>query len=487
MEQGVIARLTQRLTRRDFSCAELTEAYLQAVREENPVLNAYVRVTEDRAREAACRVDARLARGETLRPLEGIPLSLKDNFSTKGIETTCCSRILQGYTPVYDAAVWEALGQNGAVLLGKTNMDEFAMGSSCRTSCYGGARNPLDPSRSPGGSSGGAASAVAAGLCAYALGSDSGGSVRQPASFCGVVGLKPTYGAVSRYGLVAYASSLDQIGPVAACVEDAAAVFDAISGRDPRDSTCRGAAGPTLPGLRRSIRGRKIGWAREWFEGIPEGICAALERAARTYRALGAELVELSLPELSYALPAYHILACAEAASNLGRYDGVRYGARARGASAREAVCRARSEGFGREVKRRILLGTYVLREGDAGQYYQKAQQARRALSAAFRRAFRQCALLLAPSSPQTAFPMDAVPEDPAKGYQSDVCTAPASLAGLPAVSLPCGADENGLPIGLQLVAPLFEEALLLNAAWQFERAAGPSQAVKKGGNLLAV
>ncbi len=487
MEQGVIARLTQRLTRRDFSCAELTEAYLQAVREENPVLNAYVRVTEDRAREAARRVDARLARGETLRPLEGIPLSLKDNFSTKGIETTCCSRILQGYTPVYDAAVWEALGQNGAVLLGKTNMDEFAMGSSCRTSCYGGARNPLDPLRSPGGSSGGAASAVAAGLCAYALGSDSGGSVRQPASFCGVVGLKPTYGAVSRYGLVAYASSLDQIGPVAACVEDAAAVFDAISGRDPRDSTCRGAAGPTLPGLRRSIRGRKIGWAREWFEGIPEGICAALERAAGTYRALGAELVELSLPELSYALPAYHILACAEAASNLGRYDGVRYGARAYGASAREAVCRARSEGFGREVKRRILLGTYVLREGDAGQYYQKAQQARRALSAAFRRAFRQCDLLLAPSSPQTAFPMDAVPEDPAKGYQSDVCTAPASLAGLPAISLPCGEDENGLPIGMQLVAPLFEEAWLLNAAWQFERAAGPSQAVKRGGNLLAV
>lgn len=472
---GRIARLQQRLQRRELSCTELTRAYLDAIERENPRLNAYVYLTPEPALATAAAVDKRLAAGEPLRPLEGVPMTLKDNLSTTGLPTTCCSRILQGYTPIYDATVWRLLKEQNAVLLGKTNMDEFAMGSSCESSCYGPAHNPYHLGHVPGGSSGGGAAAVGANLAAYALGSDTGGSIRQPASFCGLTGLKPTYGAVSRYGLIAYASSLDQIGPIAATVEDAARIYDAIALPDVLDATCTGGAEPTLPTLREPLRGLRVGLAAEYFERLPEGIHRALEAAARLYQSLGAQLVELRLPLLRAALPVYYILACAEASSNLGRYDGIRYGYRATGyRSIHEMICKTRSEGFGAEVKRRILLGTYVLSAGYYDAYYKKAQALRGQIVAAFAGCFAQCDLLLAPTVPVTAFPLGFTAHSQVETYQTDLCTVPVNIAGLPAVSVPCGMDEAGLPIGMQLIGPRFSERRLLQAAWQYEQARPP-------------
>lgn len=472
--ESQIRTLHERLQKGEISCVALTEQYLAAVKADQQGLNAYVCATEEAALEAARRVDEKIAKGETIGLLEGIPMTLKDNMSTDGIETTCCSKILTGYTPIYDAFVWKTLKEQNAVLLGKTNMDEFAMGSSSENSYFGGSKNPFDVGHVAGGSSGGGASAVGGNLAVYALGSDTGGSIRQPASFCGLVGLKPTYGAVSRFGLIAYASSLDQIGPITHTVEDAAIVFDAISGYDAMDSTSQGRKCETVLTLKEDIKGKTIGIAREYFDGVQGDVKQALEDAIEVYRSLGAEIVYFDMPVLKYALPVYYIIACAEATSNLGRYDGVRYGYRTENyRNVDEMICNTRSEGFGAEVKRRILLGNYVLSSGYYDAYYKKAQSLRGSIVKAFNKAFTACDVLLAPTVPMTAFPLDFTHKDPIETYQTDICTVPVNICGLPAVSIPCGFDGKGLPIGMQLIANRFEEAKLLNIAYQYEAQKG--------------
>ena len=469
-----IRSLQSMLQGKEISCTELTQTYLDAMERDNQKLNAYVSATPDAALAAAKLVDEKLARGEALSPLEGIPMTLKDNISTKGIPTTCCSKILEGYVPIYDATVWKLLKEQNAVLLGKTNMDEFAMGSSCETSCFGGAANPHNLDHVAGGSSGGVASAVGGNLAAYGLGSDTGGSIRQPASFCGLVGLKPTYGAVSRFGLVAYASSLDQIGPITTNVEDTALVFDQICQYDPMDSTSKGAQGNTVSHLKDDPKGKKIGIAKEYLEGLKPEVEAAIQQAMKTYEAMGCELVDISLPALKYALPVYYILACAEASSNLGRYDGIRYGYQADSyLNTHDMICKTRSAGFGKEVQRRILLGTYVLSSGYYDAYYKKAQNLRGSIVRTFREAFAHCDAILAPTVPMTSFPKGFTSQDPIETYQTDICTVPVNICGLPAVSIPCGFGEKELPIGMQLIGNTFGEADILNLAWQFEQATG--------------
>ncbi len=455
----------------ELSAAELTEKFISAVEKENPAINAYVKTTFDLARAQALAVDEKIKSGREIDLLEGIPMTLKDNISTDGIETTCCSKILGGYVPIYDAFVWDKLKNGGAVLLGKTNMDEFAMGSSCETSYYGGAHNPHNTEHVSGGSSGGAASAVGANIAVYGLGSDTGGSIRQPASFCGIVGLKPTYGAVSRYGLIAYASSLDQIGPITTSVEDAAIVFDHISAKDPMDSTSKGASETTADKLTGDIKGLKIGIAKEYFDGLNDDVRENLENAIKTYESLGAQIVRFELPILKYALPVYYILACAEASSNLGRYDGIRYGYRTESYTGiHDMICKTRSEGFGKEVQRRILLGTYVLSSGYYDAYYKKAQNLRGNIVEAFRKAYDICDVILAPTVPMTAFKRGFTSQDAVQTYQTDICTVPVNIAGLPAVSIPCGKGANGLPVGMQLIGNSFCESTVLNAAFAFEQ-----------------
>lgn len=468
-----ILEIQRRLQEGETTCKALTEEYLHAIEQENGELNAYVKLCPETALEAAERVDEKLKRGEKLQPLEGVPMTLKDNISTRGIETTCCSKILEGYRPIYDATVWERLKAQNAVLLGKTNMDEFAMGSSCENSCYGGAKNPYDHGHVAGGSSGGVAAAVGARLAAYGLGSDTGGSIRQPASFCGLVGLKPTYGAVSRYGLIAYASSLDQIGPITENVTDAALVYDAIAGHDERDSTSMAIPEQTADGLGKPLTGLRVGVCEEYFTGVRPEVEQAVRDAIETYRALGAEVKTVSIPSLSYALPVYYILACAEASSNLGRYDSIRYGYRTTDSylGTHEMICKTRSEGFGKEVQRRILLGTYVLSAGYYDAYYKKAQNLRGRIIGDFARAFASCDLLVAPTVPMTAFPSGFTAQDAVETYQTDICTVPINIAGLPAVSVPCGFDGKGLPVGMQLIGPTFSERRLLQAAYGFEQA----------------
>lgn len=475
MAEGKIKHYSKMLENKEISCKELAEKFLTEIESANKDLNAYVTVTADTALETAKKVDAKLAKGEKLAPLEGIPMTLKDNISTKGIQTICCSKILEGYTPIYNATVWETLSNQNAVLLGKTNMDEFAMGSSCETSCFGGAANPHNINHVAGGSSGGVASAVGGNIAVYGLGSDTGGSIRQPASFCGIVGLKPSYGAVSRYGLIAYASSFDQIGPITTTVEDAAIVYDAISGYDKLDSTSQGRKGaPTADSIRNDIKGMKIGIAREYLDGVRDDVKVSIEKACEVYKSLGAEIVYFNLPALKYALPVYYILACAEASSNLGRYDGIRYGYRTSSyKDVNEMICKTRSEGFGDEVKRRILLGTYVLSAGYYDAYYKKAQNLRGSIVNAFKKAFESCDVILAPTVPMTAFEKGNAISDPIETYLTDICTVPVNIAGLPGVSIPCGFNAKGMPIGMQLIGNTFCEATILNAAWQYENAAG--------------
>lgn len=471
---GKIAETGRLLREKELSCTELTQQYLNQIDAVNQDLNAYVTVTGEKALETAKKVDQKIAAGETLSPLEGIPMTLKDNISTKGIETTCCSNILKGYKPIYNATVWDILQEQNAVLLGKTNMDEFAMGSSCETSCFGGARNPHNLKHVAGGSSGGVASAVGGNIAVYGLGSDTGGSIRQPASFCGIVGMKPTYGAVSRFGLIAYASSLDQIGPVTTSVEDAAIVYDAVSLYDKRDSTSQGRKGaPATDTLKNDIKGMKIGIAREYMDGVRDDVRKAIEDAVEVYESLGAEIVYFDLPALKYALPVYYILACAEASSNLGRYDGIRYGYKTpKYMDVNDMICKTRSEGFGKEVQRRILLGTYVLSAGYYDAYYKKAQNLRGSIVKAFQKAFEQCDVILAPTVPMTAFECGKAVSDPIETYLTDICTVPINIAGLPAVSVPCGFNAKGMPIGMQVIGNSFCEGTVLNAAWQYENAA---------------
>lgn len=470
---GYIEKIQSMLQNGEISCVELTEKYLQAIEEANGELNAYVTVTPEVALEQAKQVDEKIKRGEKLLPLEGVPMTLKDNISTNGIETTCCSKILKGYKPIYDAKVWEILKKNNAILLGKTNMDEFAMGSSCETSCFGGATNPFNTDHVAGGSSGGVASAVGGDIAAFGLGSDTGGSIRQPASFCGIVGLKPTYGAVSRYGLIAYASSLDQIGPITKTVEDASLVYDVISEYDENDSTCEGRQGePTYDTLNNDIKGMKIGIAREYLEGVREDVKEAVLEAAKKYEKMGAEIVYFDLPALKFALPVYYILACAEASSNLGRYDGIRYGYKTEHYEGiHDMICKTRSEGFGEEVKRRILLGTYVLSAGYYDAYYKKAQNLRGTIIKAFDDAFKNVDVILAPTVPMTAFKSGEATSDPVETYLTDICTVPINIAGLPSVSVPCGFNKKGMPIGMQIIGDKFKEGKILNVAYKYEQA----------------
>ena len=465
------------------SVKEAVQAALDRISAQNGRLNAYITVTGERALARAERLQAGVKGAQS--PLYGVPMALKDNICTRGVPTTCASKILEGFAPPYNAAVVDRLADAGAVCLGKLNMDEFAMGSTSETSFYGPVRSPWDLSRAPGGSSGGPTAAVAAGLGWYAIGSDTGGSIRQPASHCGVTGIKPTYGAVSRYGLVAYASSLDQLGPLGRDAADCAAVLDALRGRDRRDATSLDSPrGGLLRGLTGDIRGLKVGLPAQFFgDGLDGAVRAAVLAAADVLARRGAELVELSLPALEYAVAAYYIIACAEASSNLARYDGVKYGRRAEGCrSLDELYRRTRTQGFGPEVKRRILLGAFVLSAGYYDAYYKKALQAKAAVSGAFSQAFQQCGLLLGPVSPAAAPRLGGSLSDPLRMYLGDAYTVPANLAGLPALSMPCGFDPGGLPIGAQLIGPPFSEGLLLNAAHAFQLDTDWHRRAPKGG-----
>lgn len=454
-----------------LSCTELTEAFLSAAEKENPGLNAYISITKDAALKTAAEVDAKIARGEELGPLEGIPVVIKDNICTKGIRTTCASRMLENYVPFYDATVWELLNAQGAVLIGKGNMDEFAMGSTNETSYFGRAKNPHNYDYVAGGSSGGVAAAVAGKLAAFGIGTDTGGSIRQPASFCGVYGLKPTYGAVSRYGIVTYASSFDQAGVFANSAEDTALVFDAISKRDERDMTSVGSMVSSYENLGRSIKGLKIGIASEDLVASDEEVNAAVENAKEIFKSLGAEIVEIKLPFIKDCLPVYYILACAEASSNLGKFDGVRYGYHAEDYDdVWDMMSRTRSEGFGDEVKRRIILGTYVLSSGYFDAYYKKAQRLRASITKEFDKILDTCDMILAPTVPIT--PLKAGAQmSPVDLYRTDICTCAVNIVGLPSMSVPAGFTENDLPVGVQLIGGRFKEDVILNAAYAFEKA----------------
>lgn len=466
---GVVG-LSRALKTRAVSAREAALACLREVERREPGLHAFLTVTEEEALAQADWVDARRAAGEPLSPLAGIPFGLKDNICTRGIRTTCASRMLESFVPPYSAAAAERLSQS--VLLGKLNMDEFGMGNSTQCSAFGGTANPWDETRVPGGSSGGAAAAVAAGEVLFALGSDTGGSVRQPAAFCGVTGLKPTYGRVSRYGLVAFASSLDQIGPLARDVRGCAAVYQEIAGHDPRDATSSPApVEDCLQDLEKGAAGLRAALPREALElAGPDARRCTLE-AARALEQMGARVEEISLPFWKDMLPAYYVLSSAEASSNLARYDGVRYGRRAQGAGSwQELMRRSRSEGFGREVKRRILLGAFVLTKERFEAYYARAQRVRQAAAAGLAGVLGRCDLLLTPTSPEGPWQRGrSLP--PASAYQADLFTVPASMAGLPALSLPFGTDREGLPVGVQLIGRAFEEKLLLQAAFALEEA----------------
>lgn len=468
----MILKLHKMLKSKEISCVELTKKYVDMAKKLNSRYNAYVKITDEVAIEAAKRVDKKIASGEDIGLLEGIPASLKDNISTKGLLTTCCSKILQNYVPIYDAFAWEVLKRCGIVLVGKTNMDEFAMGCTCETSCYGGAKNSVNSDYVAGGSSGGAASAVGAGLCVFGLGSDTGGSVRQPASFCGIVGLKPTYGAISRYGLIAYASSLDQIGILATSAFDVAAVFDEIAICDEQDSTCQGSSKKAVPGIENSVEGLKIGFCKQMFDLATDEVKVNVQNALEVYKKAGAEIVNVNLSSVDYALAAYYVIACAEASSNLGRYDGIRYGFRTskpyRGVH--DLICKTRSEGFGEEVKRRILLGTYVLSAGYYDAYYKKAQAIRKKIVSEFDEAFKNCDAIATPTVATTAVKSNMSFDDVTSSYQTDCCTVPVNIAGLPAISVPCGFGKEGLPVGLQLIGPRFSEHRLLCLAHNFEK-----------------
>lgn len=469
---GSVRYLHNLLIKREISSRELTEKYLEAIERDNSSLNAFVNVTKNQALSAADEADKRFKNKEDTDILEGIPMALKDNISTRGIDTTCCSKMLLGYKPVYDATAWYRLKEKGAVLLGKTNMDEFAMGSSTENSCFGKTSNPFDLNRSAGGSSGGSAAAVAGNLAVYALGSDTGGSVRQPASFCGIVGLKPTYSSVSRQGLIAFASSLDQIGTMGKSVEDVALVFDAVAGHDPLDSTSDFSyKADTFSSLNKSLRGRTLAVVKEFFEGIEPAVKESLEKAIKIFEELGVNIKYCSMPQIEYSLPVYYILACAEASSNLSRYDGVRFGNRTKEpfADIQEMMCKSRSEGFASEVKRRILVGSFVLSRGYYDAYYKKAQLLRKELVDAFEKVLTDCDAILTPTSPTTSFKTGRITEDPVENYRADICTACVNVAGLPAVSVCCGYDKKGLPVGMQIIGDKFCEAAILNFAHIFE------------------
>ncbi|MDO5299551.1 MAG: Asp-tRNA(Asn)/Glu-tRNA(Gln) amidotransferase subunit GatA [Clostridia bacterium] len=462
--------LGARIQSREIGVAEAARACLDRIAAVDKTVNAFITVTEREAMAQAEAVQRRIDSGELTHPLAGVPMAVKDLISTKGVPTTCASRMLENYVPVFDATVVGKLNAIGAVCLGKTNMDEFAMGSSTESSYFGVTRNPWDETRVPGGSSGGSAAAVAAREVFYALGSDTGGSIRQPASFCGVTGIKPTYGAVSRYGLLAYASSLDQIGPLTVDAADAAAVTRAIMGRDLYDSTSVDVPLPDMP-QGDSLTGLRVGIPEDYFgEGLGEDVRARVLEMGRTLEALGAELVPVKMPMLDYAIPAYYVLACAEASSNLSRYDGVKYGFRPeKFEDLHDLYITARSEGFGAEVKRRIMLGAFALSSGYYDAYYNKALRVKALIKRAFDACFEQADVLLTPAAPTTAYKLGAHTDDPIQMYLGDIYTVSVNMAGLPGMVVPCGFDGDGLPVGAQLIGRAFGEQTLFAAAHAYQ------------------
>lgn len=466
--------LKEKLDKKELTSEEITKAYAQRIEEKEKDVQAFITVLTDEAVEKAKQIDDRKAKGETLSPYSGIPVGIKDNICMKGVKTTCASKMLANFVAPYDASVMEKLNQENLIPLGKLNMDEFAMGSSTEYSYFQKTRNPWNLNTVPGGSSGGVAAAVAADMVPWALGSDTGGSIRQPASLCGVVGLKPTYGLVSRYGLVAFASSLDQIGPITKDVEDSAILLNMITGHDEKDSTSVELEKKDYTkSLKNDVKGLKIGIPKEWYgEGLNEEVKAKLEQAIEKYKELGAIVEECSLDVANYALATYYIVACAEASSNLGRFDGIRYGYRAENyTNLKELFKNSRSEGFGDEVKRRIILGTYVLSSGYYDAYYKKAQQVRTLVKQKFDEAFEKYDVLLTPTSPTVAFEFGAKANNPLEMYLADICTVSINIAGLPGISLPCGVDSKGMPIGMQLIGNRFSEETILNAAYTYEQA----------------
>lgn len=467
-----IHELHAKLVAKELSAVELTKAVIAHKEKVEPTVHAYLSDTHEQALATAEAVDRKIAAGEAIAPLAGIPGAIKDNICIAGQRATCASKMLENFVPPYNATVIEKLQANDYVSLGKVNMDEFAMGGSTENSAWAKTTNPWNAEYVPGGSSGGSAAAVASGSAIWALGSDTGGSIRQPGSYCGVVGLKPTYGTVSRYGLIAFASSLDQIGPLTRDVTDAAIVLNAISGHDHRDSTSIPGARPDYTkALVKDVKGLTIGLPKEFYgEGISADVRKVLEDAAKTYEKMGATIKEVSLPTSKYALSAYYIIALAEASSNLARYDGVSFGMRVPADNLVEMSTKTRTAGFGAEVRRRILLGTYVLSSGYYDAYYLKALKARRLIKNEFDAAFEQCDLLLTPVAPGTAFKFGEKVDDPLSMYMEDICTTPVNLAGLPGISVPAGFGSNGMPIGMQLLAPAMGEETLLRAAFSFEQ-----------------
>ena len=466
------------LKKKEFSSVELTQAHLDAM-EAHRDLNAYILETPDQALAQAKRSDEKYASGDNA-PLEGLPLGIKDLFCTKDVQTTAASKILEGFKPQYESTVTQKLLDDGSVFLGKLNLDQFAMGSANTTSYFGNVINPWtrnDGKNSqlvPGGSSGGSAAAVSAGLCLAATGTDTGGSIRQPASFCGLAGIKPTYGRCSRWGIIAFASSLDQAGPITKTVEDSALLLQSMSGFDPKDSTSANKAVPDFTSqLGQSIKGLKVGIPKEYFmDGMPEEIVKLWNKGKEWLRAEGAEIVDVSLPHTKYALPTYYIIAPAEASSNLARYDGVRYGLRVPGKDINETYKNTRAEGFGEENIRRIMIGTYVLSAGYYDAYYIKAQKVRRLISEDFMKAYEKCDVLLTPTAPSAAFAIGENEDDPIKMYLNDVFTVPASMAGVPGMSVPAGFDAHGLPLGLQILGKPWDEATVLQVGHAIEKAA---------------
>lgn len=481
-EQWTIAKAADALANGEVSSLELTESHIKAV-EAGRSLNAFITETPEIARERAAASDARRATGEVASPMDGVPIAMKDLFCTEGVRTTAASHILENFVPTYESTVSGNLRDAGTVMLGKTNLDEFAMGSANITSYFGSVKNPLTPEGAnadlvPGGSSGGSVAAVAGGLAIAATGTDTGGSIRQPASFCGLVGMKPTYGRCSRWGVVAFASSLDQAGPLTKTVEDAAIMLQSMAGYDAKDSTSLPLA---LPDFRaactKDVKGMKVGIPKEYtLDSMPEEIQKLWDQGVQWMQDMGAETVEVSLPHTKYALPTYYIVAPAEASSNLARYDGVRYGLRVPGDSLDEMYELTRGEGFGEEVQRRVLIGTYVLSAGYYDAYYVKAQQVRTLIARDFENVFKDVDVLLTPTAPSAAFAKGEKMDDPIAMYLNDVFTVPASLAGLPAISIPGGYDTGGLPLGLQLITGVCQEETLFRAASALEMAAGGGQ-----------
>jgi len=469
-------KLAERLRRKELSAHEVIEDLLPRLEERNRQLQAYTTICAEEALKAALEIDNRRARGEDLSPWAGLPIGVKDVLCTRGIRTTCGSKMLANFVPPYDATVVRKLKEHGFIIVGKTNMDEFAMGSSTENSAFFTTRNPVDPERVPGGSSGGSAAATAAGIPPLTLGSDTGGSIRQPAALCGCVGLKPTYGRVSRYGLVAFASSLDQVGPFAQTVEDAAMLLGVIAGHDPMDATSiPGPIPDYLAALKGDPRGTRIGIPKGSLgEGVDGEVRIEVEKGLKTLEALGCELIEVDMPHSDYGIAVYYFICTAEASSNLARYDGVVYGHRSEEAGdIVEMAAKTRAEGFGAEVKRRIMLGTYVLSAGFYDAYYLKAQRVRTLIKRDFERAFEKCDLVVTPTSPTTAFKIGEKTADPLSMYLSDIFTTTVNLAGIAGISIPCGKDSQGLPVGIQMIAPALGEEKLLRIAHQFQLAHG--------------